>query len=350
MGKLQIGSNTYVGDCVAVDPDNDYNVEAIYCGTVEKSGNTLTGKMLRILTNESTNVASWQMTTLYNAAAPVTAAPELTFDEQGNLWCFFGTGKYFGQTDKTDNTQQYIYGIKDTCWDSQNKKYGTCSTVTDIFDATNVQVSATAKSYLCACEGGVIGPCSPGEDNIWGTSDDYPDSTTTNMATEKIVTEVVDVTVSGCGGYTGSDWDGCVNYILTNYNGWKINLSTSSPAERVISKPVVVGQLAMFTSFLPNNDICGYGGDTYLYSIYYKAGIPYKEPAILLDLNVAFKSNKIQSHVHIGKGAPALGESIVTKQIGKELKSYVQLSTGEVVEVKQKPVFLPNITQFWIEK
>ena len=342
--KISVGSNTYVGDCLAVDPDHDYTVDAIYCGTVKRQGSNLTGDMLRILTDEK-DPDNWSITTLYNAGAPITASPELAFDEAGNLWCFFGTGKYFGETDKTDETQQYLYGMKDICWDPITKTY-TCNTaVTNIFDATNVQVMATPVDYICMCEGGEVECCEYNTDGSCKTP--AKDGSGGCNCGDKVVTEVDlnSVTVSGCGAY--SDWDDCANYIASK-GGWKIKLNTNSPAERCISKPAVVGQLAMFTTFTPNCDICGFGGDSSLFSLYYKAGIAYKEPAILLA--TGFKNNEIQKSVGIGKGAPAIGESIVTKQVGDKLVTYIQLSTGQVVEVTQKGIFMPNKAQFWIEE
>jgi len=342
--KLSVDNHTYMGDCIAVDPDHDYTVDAIYCGTVKRQGSNFTGNMLRILTDEK-GPNNWSITTLYNAGAPITASPEFAFDEAGTLWCFFGTGKYFGETDKTDESQQYLYGIKDTCWDPITKTY-TCNTaVTNIFDATDVKVTATPVDYICMCEGGEVECCEYNTDGSCKTP--AKDGSGGCNCGDKVVTEVDlnSVSVSGCGAY--SDWDDCANYIASK-GGWKIKLNTNSPAERCISKPAVVGQLAMFTTFTPNCDICGFGGDSSLFSLYYKAGIAYKEPAILLA--TGFKNNEIQKSVSIGKGAPAIGESIVTKQVGDKLVTYIQLSTGQVVEVTQKGIFMPNKAQFWIEE
>ena len=344
--KISIGNHTYMGDCLAVDPDHDYTVDAIYCGTVKKQGSNFTGNMLRILTKESSNVSTWQVTTLYNADAPITASPEFAFDEAGNLWCFFGTGKYFGETDKTDETQQYLYGIKDTCWkynetDEEWRYDTTCtgSPITNLFDATDVKVEATVSDYICMCEGGEVaknpdGSCPSGSD--------------------KVVTKVDlnSVSVSGCGAY--SDWDDCAEHIANDFDGWKIRLSISSPAERTISKPLIIGQLAEFVTFTPNCDICGFGGDSYLYSLYYKAGIPYKEPAILLD--TAFTETGedrgiIQSHVYIGKGVPPPGEGIIPGGGGGGRRNkFIQPSTGEVKNIKQQLRFMPNKVLFWIEE
>ena len=125
-------------------------------------------------------------------------------------------------------------------------------------------------------------------------------------------------------------------------------MGTSSPAERVIAKPSVIGQIAMFTTFTPNSDICGFGGNSYLYSLYYKAGIPYKQPTILRE--EAYLNGTLEKAVLLGQGAPAIGEGIVSKKVGRKLKTYIQLSTGQIVELTNQPVFLPSKIQFWIEK
>lgn len=339
--------DTYVGDCVAVDPDNDYNVDAIYCGTVEKNGSTLSGEMLRILTNKA-SPENWTITSLVDADGPITASPAFTFDDQGNLWCYFGTGKYFGETDKSSESQQYIYGVKDPCWSYNNGSWSyasTCNAVTNIYDTTNVVVSAGQISdWKCMCEGGEVETCPNGNPAKGTDTDGNPTCNCGDM----VVTKVTGVTVSGCGGSDGEDWQTCANRIANNYDGWKITLNVSSPAERVISKPSVIGQLAMFTTFTPNSDVCGFGGDSSLYSLYYKAGIPYKQPSILKE--GAYLNGIIEKSVGIGQGVPAIGEGIVSKKVGKKLKSYIQLSTGQVVELTNQPVFMPEKVQFWIEK
>ncbi len=348
-GKLPLpAANSYTGDCVAVDPESDYSVDAIYCGTAEKQPNgDITGRMVRILTGEAVPVkdandiiTNWTVTTLVNTDGPITASPEFAFDSQGNLWCYFGTGKYFGETDKTSTNQQYIYGVKDTCWGYNNGtwEYGSsCNAVTSIFDTTNVVVSATAADYVCMCEGGEA-DCKDGNGGCLSTG--------SCSGAVKVVTKVTGVTVSNCSSYT--DWQACANYIANNYDGWRISLSTSSPAERVIAKPSVIGQVAMFTTFTPNSDVCGFGGNSYLYSLYYRAGIPYKQPTILKE--EAYLNGILEKSVSLGQGAPAIGEGIVSKKVGRKLKTYIQLSTGQIVELTNQPVFLPSKIQFWIER
>ena len=58
----------------------------------------------------------------------------------------------------------------------------------------------------------------------------------------------------------------------------------------------------------------------------------------------------LEKEVLLGQGAPAIGEGIVSKKVGRKLKTYIQLSTGQIVEITNQPVFLPSRIQFWIEK
>ncbi len=353
--KLPLPPNAYAGDCVAVDPNNDYTVDAIYCGTVEEqkkkqTESSFTGRMLRILT-KGENPSQWtadNVSVLVDAKGPITSSPEFAFDDQGNLWCYFGSGKYFGEEDKSNEDQQYIYGVKDTCWGYHDGAWGyktTCSPVTNIYDTTDVEVAAGQISdYMCLCEGGEIKTCPDGDPAKGTDTDGDPICNCGDM----VVTKVTGVTISGCGGSDGEDWQTCANRIASNYDGWRLKLNDSSPAERVISKPSVIGQLAIFTTFTPNPDVCGFGGSSALYALYYKAGIPYKQPSIFR--KEAYLKGIIERSVSIGQGAPAIGEGIVSKKVGKKLKTYIQLSTGQVVEVTNQPVFLPEKIQFWIEK
>ncbi len=380
VGKLNLGADTYVGDCLAADLDNDYSVDAIYFGVVKKSGSSLSGAMMRVVTNEQTPVVdgsgfitNWTVTTLCEAYAPVTASCELAIDEQGSLWVYFGTGKYFGDSDKTDTTQNYLYGVRDKCWvynpSSGKWRYdSSClsSPITNLYDATNLYVEGVEKDYICMCEAGEV-------------EKDPSNPSGCPSGSDKVITEVTNPIVKKGTPppsspptipSSGLSWDNFVTqltnlYATGTYSGWKISLFSdgSSPSERVISKPAVVGQLAMFTTFTPNADICGFGGTTNLFSIYYKAGIPYKQPSIYAEWGTEEWGGKLRisrsSHARkneqgkelgLGKGAPPTGEGIVTKRVGGKLETYIQLSTGQVVKITQKPIFMTSNVQFWIER
>jgi hypothetical protein len=50
---------------------------------------------------------------------------------------------------------------------------------------------------------------------------------------------------------------------------------TGNPSERVISKATVLGGIVFFPGYTPNDDICGFGGDTNFYADYYETGTAY---------------------------------------------------------------------------
>ncbi|MCK7507676.1 MAG: hypothetical protein MZV70_28940 [Desulfobacterales bacterium] len=45
-------------------------------------------------------------------------------------------------------------------------------------------------------------------------------------------------------------------------------------SERVFTKPLVVGGIVFFTTFIPDADICTGSGDTYVFALDYKTGMP----------------------------------------------------------------------------
>jgi Tfp pilus tip-associated adhesin PilY1 len=57
--------------------------------------------------------------------------------------------------------------------------------------------------------------------------------------------------------------------------GWYFYLDDpgAEPGERVIEESTVVAGVSFFTSFYPNDDICGYGGDARLYAVDYKTSL-----------------------------------------------------------------------------
>ncbi|MGD8687498.1 MAG: hypothetical protein PVH15_12060, partial [Syntrophobacterales bacterium] len=57
--------------------------------------------------------------------------------------------------------------------------------------------------------------------------------------------------------------------------GWYFQLDDPGidPGERVIDESTVVAGVSFFTSFTPNEDICGYGGDARVYAVDYKTGL-----------------------------------------------------------------------------
>ena len=113
--------------------------------------------------------------------------------------------------------------------------------------------------------------------------------------------------------------------------GWYINLAYdgSRPSERVVSKSVVIGGVVLFTSFIPNMDMCAFQGDSSLYALYYETGTAYIKPVIGYDTT----TQTIYKSISLGKGMP----TTVGVAIGAATKGFIQTSTGTIVEIETEP-------------
>ena len=82
-------------------------------------GGDLNGNLWRFQLDQTTDVPRYSVTLVAaltdagGAAQPITTRPELA-EIDGNRVVFLGTGRFLGETDKTNNDRQSIYAIKDT--------------------------------------------------------------------------------------------------------------------------------------------------------------------------------------------------------------------------------------------
>ena len=289
-------SKAFMGDPTVVDGDLDYTSDVIYIGNAyDKSGNPVAwtnGKVYRINTNSDLNPNNWTLSTLlnYNGMGPVLVGPSASKDSAGNLWVFFGSGRFWSSDDKVNSDQQRFYGFKDACW-KENSGSTSCSTtytLNDLVDSTNLTVCASGA-------GGGIYDSSGGD----CSTPDY-------------------------GSYT--------NYLTSvarPAQGWYIDLTDtgSPPSERVLSKSVVLGGIVLFTAFTPDSDICSFQGDSALYALYYETGTAYIKPVI--GTTGSGTSETINKRTDLGKGMP----TTIGMAVGKSTKGFIQTSTGTIVEI-----------------
>ncbi|MDH5543275.1 MAG: PilC/PilY family type IV pilus protein [Nitrospinota bacterium] len=300
-------ATSYFADPVSVDidfvSDNTvsppiYNSDAVYIGeTYYKAtgGGSWNSRMWRIVINNDPNPANWQMSLLHNSAVgqTISAAPSVSNDTEGPLWIYWGTGKFKSTTDKADTAVQGVYGVRDVCWDR----------VTGAWDN--------------ACLGAAS----------LNSSASYGSPTVTNLLdTTAVVVSKGGAITGGPGGIT--TLQGLADEILANYQGWYMRLTTSK--ERALNKPSIVGGVVLATSFIPNTDVCGFGGLNYLYSLYYKTGTAYKESTI------GYSSSNPDIVLKRSETAGTGLASSVAIHAGREegAVAYIQKSTGEVTEVK----------------
>ncbi|MEO0230490.1 MAG: PilC/PilY family type IV pilus protein, partial [candidate division WOR-3 bacterium] len=120
--KIQIPSlsnqvqGAFCGNPISVDVKLDYSCDVIYLPVtyIEKSGNVNVekGAFYRIVTQNSTNPHDWQLSLAMKIDRPMTSGAAASMDEYGNLWVFFGTGKYLSDADELDNRTNYFVGFK----------------------------------------------------------------------------------------------------------------------------------------------------------------------------------------------------------------------------------------------
>jgi type IV pilus assembly protein PilY1 len=204
-----------------------YSDDAIYIGYTYKhtDGTWTKGGVVRIATEENTDPSNWKVSKLIDGVGPITTSVSKLQDRKNhNLWIYFGTGRYFYKGDDTTNTQT-LYGIKDPCYTS------------GIVNATATHMAVRQDSINPYCT-----------TTVSGTLVDQSGSASTAPS----------------------------QTISTSAPGWKVNLSSAASGfspERVITDPLAsTAGAVFFTTFTPSNDVCTFGGNTYIWALDYKSG------------------------------------------------------------------------------
>jgi Tfp pilus tip-associated adhesin PilY1 len=169
---------------------------------------------------------------------PISASVSLSTDQADNVWAFFGTGRYQSTADKMDESQQYFFGVKDP-----------------YFNADHENGTAADDYYLS------------GANTLEVDTADLFDAGLYSVHTNRTVTG---------GAAAVTDWNSLLKE-ARGYDGWyhPLQVLTGNPSERVISKATALGGIIFFPGYTPNDDICGFGGDTAFYADYYETGTAY---------------------------------------------------------------------------
>jgi type IV pilus assembly protein PilY1 len=193
----------------------NYSDDVLYFGYTQKdtvAGTWTKGGVMRLVTHESTDPATWTFSDVITDTGPVTrAVVKLQDINAGKLWLYFGSGRYYykiGTTIDDSDTQRALYGVTEPCYVASTNSYDpACTSLRYVGDLTNqtTTISSTASA-----------------------------------------------------------------------SGWKINLeqsSTSYKAERVVTDPVAASTGAVFfTTYEPSSDVCSLEGNTFLWGVKYDNG------------------------------------------------------------------------------
>jgi type IV pilus assembly protein PilY1 len=283
--------DAYMADPTAVDvdfiskqdPDGTFNTEVVYIGETYKDNlGNWKGRMHRLVMDASKTPSSWTLSTFIDVGQPISASPSVASDADGNFWVFFGTGRYHVNDDKTNTDQQSFYGVIEPCWDGTTFTASCTTTVTkaSLLDVSDAEVSV----------GG---------------------DTVTGVAGVSSFNELIEEKVED-----------------PSFTGWRLDFDESK--ERNLSKASVVGGLVLFTTFIPDaTDVCGYGGTSNLFSLFFRTGTAFTESTIGTEGSGG--SETVKKKVSLGKGA----SSSLGIHIGRESggKAFIQSSTGAINDI-----------------
>lgn len=334
----------FMADAASLDKNMNYNVDAIYIGETYNNnpgGLDWAGSMYKITVPFKCTAADcvygdaddggyvddpldagdpWTVSKLFDSPAPITAAPVLSIDTKDNAWVFFGTGRYLSDADKTNIDQQYIFGIKDPFF---NRNHDTLA------------------NYPSALYG-----------------DGYYHNTSAALTLDK--TDLFDadpyIVLNGGAVYDGTSFFGNYNDLIAEArkkDGWYRNLTISG--ERNFTKPAIIGGTLLVSTFVPNDDICGAGGKSYLYGLFYETGTAFKRPtfsngleSIVLDGD---PKDKVKDVIDLGDGMASSPGIHIGRQEKDKATAYIQTSRGNVVDLDVDPALKTRSgLKSWIEK
>ena len=300
----------FMGSPISVDMGLDYSVNVAYVGETHGNAAPYAGGLyrLKVKTEERTtpdlsskytyyysDPATWVLSKFFESDYAVTAAPLAsvgTTDSKNSLWIYFGTGRYLANSDKTDTSTQYFYGVKDPYFNEQLSEAERSSMLSSNLD----------KTFLY---------------NATGVEVFTDGSTSTGLTFEQL---------------KGMQKD--PNYYQV---GWYRELEISG--ERIINKPSILGGILLAPSFVPNDDVCAFSGDSYLYALYFETGTAYSKSVIGLtdDTDAPAGEKKVLDIMHLGEGVA----SSMGIHVGQErgARGFIQQSTGTVTEIDLQPAF-----------
>jgi hypothetical protein len=235
---------------------------------------------------------------------PIRGKVSVATQEGGSgLWVYYGTGRYETAADKGNTQQQYFFGLKDS-------------------------PTPRASPYSLA------------------------DLTTLEARFTTATIGGKDVTVRAISGANASAAPWAMK-LFAGQSGWGGPSVIGS--ERVFTKPLTVGGIVFFTTFIPDADICTGSGSTYLFALDYKTGLPPSKPVFDLNGDRKFTdADKVDIHgakvvpigVYVGRGqgsAPVLFKD--TLFVTTSTPQYQQTGSVGSGNVTGLNAFLVNIPQ-----
>jgi type IV pilus assembly protein PilY1 len=245
--------NAFAGSLVnsTLDTDGaDYQDEVVYVPYIKKctadtaapsplssykicaNGTWTNGGLGRLSTLRDPDPSNWKWSTVLDDIGPVPSAVTKIVDKtNGNLWVYFGTGRYyFTQSSADDESgQRYLFGIKDPCF--------------------------TSSGFTLDCNTAAV-----------------PTSSVFSMVLTDVTNTANVPTVAAANSSSFKGW-----YLALDQKGtytYAPDPATDYSAERMITDPLAsFGQAAVFfTTYKPTGDICSFGGKSFIWVTQYNTG------------------------------------------------------------------------------
>jgi type IV pilus assembly protein PilY1 len=267
--KMPVGVwASFMADLITFDKNLDYRSDSTYVGrTIDPDNNYgsgigyFTGKMYRLTMGSCAaapcSTSTWGLTSSSNRPTeildtfppsgtwyymgPIVTAPTVTLDDTGKTWIFFGTGRYYSAVDKTNADTQFFFGVKDSVMS------GTC-TQADTVNCSDDDLVDVSSAQVCVVG---VGNCGGATSQVTG--------------------------VTGVTTFTGSGTTSLIGLVQSK-DGWFTTLPAAR--ERVLANPTLIGGIAFFPTFIPDNDLCAASGGSNLYALFYLTGSANATPII----------------------------------------------------------------------
>lgn len=375
---LDDSPNGFTSDLITVDLDinpssSSYFADAVYFGTVEGKFSTKTkteggptydywlggGKTYRLVTrNEEvgkylygegivptiTAPGQWTMTTLIDVGQPVSAAPNVGYDGD-NFWVYFGTGRFFDGKDKTDDTQQSFYGIKEPMevTETPGEKEWLASTVVAPTKEGHGAplMETTARTWPAETAGqGAKGLLKV--DEIRVAEDRTVDPTRLSCrggGTDCLPPSMVDAKTTKFADLVNylakpDPASGDSDNLYNSADGWYVDFYPYGNRERNVGQATLFGGLVTFTTYQPYNDPCQAEGLAYLYALHYQTGTAWTQKIYGSEYGLYEDNTNVREKLDLGRGL-ATTPNLHVSGDGGSVTAMVQTSTGVIEEIKQ---------------
>ena len=271
---------------------------------------------------------------------PVSAESDATFDINGNLRLYFGTGKFEQVTgdhnDRTDKGRNSFYNVTLPMAMFTQTNDSTCT-------ATGFPQTP---SINCANDNTLDLPVQSG-DSLYIRLQDHS-CTDCEGTADAWVNPPVNDTVkaayvgAGCGSATGVDC-GC------STECYQCIMDLTTPGEKVLGKPLVAGGLVFFTTYVPQASTCGAGGEGYVYVVDYMCRPLSRNP--FADAGLAATIYYGSNGTDMSAVRASLGSGMPSDPVLDSKGEHVLIQTSDA-EIKRIPVDIGarNLLKGWHEE